>query len=308
MGSWYVSAHPATVGRGFGVVILFPPPPFLPTWEQGTTHSEESKRETGKMSDSGRITDLRNYSFFMVDNEIVDNYNLSPNALLAYLAIARCARNGSCSFSQEYLAKKVNLSRFTFIRVLPELENAGLIQVEKPEGGKFVYTLLPVVKEPHKNLLPTATTLLQPATTPVANSNNHLLQPATHKKTNNKDLNTLFPEPEVENLHAKVRTHVQTLYEAKFGSKCPWTGFEGKRLTELINSNPSWIFTTYERLVNDRYASEGVNGERPGAWLPHLSRYMAGPLDRFGKAKQPILQSSRPMTLTEKMRKAAGGM
>jgi hypothetical protein len=121
---------------------------------------------------------------------------------------------------------------------------------------------------------------------------------------------TLFTEePDLKKeLHGRVTKHIQSLYQSKFGEKCPWDVSEASQLKRIIEGNPSWIFSTFERLINARYASEGVNGERPRIWLPHLSRYMAGPLDRFGKTKpdSPPAVERRVLTASERMRRSAG--
>lgn len=126
---------------------------------------------------SVRIESKRNFSFFMIDNEVVDNYNLSANALLVYVSIARCANNGSCSFSLKYLAKQVGLSRATFVRALPEVENSGLLRVDSPTGEQSTYTLLPV-KKVHKDQA-------QIEPTPESNRAGYQAQIEPHKNTNN---------------------------------------------------------------------------------------------------------------------------
>jgi hypothetical protein len=90
-----------------------------------------------------------------------------------------------------------------------------------------------------------------------------------------------------EELHFRVRTHIQKIYNSRFGEKCPWDGSEASALSKIIKGNPSWIFSTFERLVNDRYASDGVNGQRPRVWIPKLADYMAGPLDVYNRPKSP---------------------
>ena len=50
----------------------------------------------------------------------------------------------------------------------------------------------------------------------------------------------------------------------------------------MLKANPSWEITDWLRMVSNRFLSEGVNGERPRVWLPHISKYARGPLDLYG--------------------------
>lgn len=67
------------------------------------------------------------------------------------------------------------------------------------------------------------------------------------------------------------------------GFKCAWDGSEGKALDSLLSSNPAWTENQIAMMVRNRFGSEGVNSARPRKWLPNLSDYAAGLLDRYGK-------------------------
>jgi DNA-binding IscR family transcriptional regulator len=122
------------------------------------------------------VQDSRRFSFFIIDNEILDNYHLSSFAILAYISIARCSKNGSCSFSAKYLAEQVGICRATFCKVLLELEAAGLVSIESIQGEKSIYTLLPVTKHPSTTQTP-----------PVYETDTHPSTTQTHKNTNEQD-------------------------------------------------------------------------------------------------------------------------
>jgi hypothetical protein len=106
---------------------------------------------------------------------------------------------------------------------------------------------------------------------------------------------TEAPEPR----HGAVRELIEQEHKRKFGSACQWDGSEGKRLSEVLKANPSWTMTQIAGMVRNRYESAGVTGDRPRVWLPNLSKYAGGPLDRFGKngdtRQQEIFRKPPPM-------------
>ncbi len=86
-------------------------------------------------------------------------------------------------------------------------------------------------------------------------------------------------------LHGKVRDYIQKRHERKYKIVCQWDGGEGKILSGLLKANPSWDGETWKRLVDNRYQSEDINGDRPRAWLSNISRWSDGPHDKFGRPK-----------------------
>ena len=83
--------------------------------------------------------------------------------------------------------------------------------------------------------------------------------------------------------HAPIRQLIQELHVKNFQVQCVWDGSEGKALDSLLKSNPTWTEDQLAAMVRNRFASEAVNGARPRKWLPNLSDYATGPLDRYGK-------------------------
>ena len=87
--------------------------------------------------------------------------------------------------------------------------------------------------------------------------------------------------------HGLIRSWIQRDYESINGITCPWDGSEAKALTKMLKANPSWTPDEWRVMILNYFESEGVNGERPRVWLPHISKWAAGTLDRFGKLKHP---------------------
>jgi len=89
--------------------------------------------------------------------------------------------------------------------------------------------------------------------------------------------------PDSDPRHAHARNFIQELHLKQFQVKCAWDGSEGKALERLLRTNPSWTAEQITTMVGNRFSSELVNSARPRKWLPNLSDYAAGPLDRYGK-------------------------
>src|SRR5271166_513438 len=47
----------------------------------------------------------------------------------------------------------------------------------------------------------------------------------------------------------------------------------------------SWTEFDWLHSIGNYFHSEGINGARPRRWLPNISDYARGPLDRFGKVQ-----------------------
>ena len=86
-------------------------------------------------------------------------------------------------------------------------------------------------------------------------------------------------------LHAEIRSEIQQHYRELNNITCPWDGSEGKALDRMLKGNPSWTLIQWTTMIRNRFESEGVNGERPRAWLPQLSKWARGPLDKYGRVK-----------------------
>lgn len=99
---------------------------------------------------------------------------------------------------------------------------------------------------------------------------------------------TESPQPEAPSLHAKIRVWIQDAYQQVNGIACPWDGSEGRTLDRMLKSNPSWTLGQWIAMLRNYFDSEGVNGDRPRLWLPNISRWARGPLDKYGKVQERI--------------------
>ena len=95
-------------------------------------------------------------------------------------------------------------------------------------------------------------------------------------------------------IHHEVRSHIQCCFREMNKIACPWDGSEAQALDKMLKHNPSWELADWLRMVSNYFHSEGVNGKRPRVWIPRLSDYARGPLDRFGKA-QPHRDAYSPV-------------
>jgi len=87
-------------------------------------------------------------------------------------------------------------------------------------------------------------------------------------------------------IHHEVRKHIQDCYREMNKIACPWDGSEASALDKMLKHNPSWELSDWLRMVSNYFQSEGTNGARPRQWIPSLSAYARGPLDRFGKLRR----------------------
>ena len=88
-----------------------------------------------------------------------------------------------------------------------------------------------------------------------------------------------------QTLHGQIRAHIKLCYQDHNKVPCPWDGSEASALTKALKACPSWEIDVWLRLVGNYFHSEGVNGARPRVWIPRLSDYARGPLDRYGRVK-----------------------
>ena len=76
------------------------------------------------------VLDRRRYSFFMIDNEVIDDYAclIGIYALGVYTVLSRFAnREGVCFPSLNTIAKRLGISKPSVITALGALETYGLI-------------------------------------------------------------------------------------------------------------------------------------------------------------------------------------
>lgn len=111
------------------------------------------------MQDTG--SDERRHNFFIVDNEVLDSYDLSPFTGWLYITIVRMInqKTGEAFPSLATLADKAKMSKPKVIEAIAELEAKHLLKVvrktRKGTREKSVnhYRLLPVIKREVVNVI-----------------------------------------------------------------------------------------------------------------------------------------------------------
>ena len=86
--------------------------------------------------------------------------------------------------------------------------------------------------------------------------------------------------------HGLIRSWIQRDYESVNGISCPWDGSEAAALTKMLKANQSWTPDEWRVMILNYFESEKVNGTRPRVWLPQISKWALGPLDKFGNVKR----------------------
>lgn len=108
----------------------------------------EEKIENEKQTNIEHV-DERNHNFFMIDNEIIDNYKLSVDADSLYSLIVRRAQHKKTCFpSIRRWMKEKHRGHDKAKNAVKELTEKGLIKIDgrKYPNGPFIYRILPVKK------------------------------------------------------------------------------------------------------------------------------------------------------------------
>ena len=95
-----------------------------------------------------QLQDKRRQDFFIIDNAVIDDYNLTPFEFTVYAIIVRRAYNKTTAWpGMANIAKWGSMSKSTVIRAVNGLEEKGLLQVKrgKKEDGQNaanIYTIM----------------------------------------------------------------------------------------------------------------------------------------------------------------------
>lgn len=198
----------------------------------------------------------------------------------------------------ETLANELDMGESTVRRELTKLSTMGLITKTRRFGRSSVYR---VISSFRYNV----------ADVPLLDSGCSAIRERYNHKNLTKRTEPFFlasPENKEPTLHEQVKQYIHKTSQKYCNSPATWDGSEAKILKSTIAANPTWELTTFERLIDNRYASDGSNGQRPRTWLGDLGKYMSGPLDKYGNPKQqssPVVQ--REVTISERMRALAAG-
>jgi hypothetical protein len=84
--------------------------------------------------------------------------------------------------------------------------------------------------------------------------------------------------------HDEFKSIVKEYWDSKNkGIQMPWAGPEGKQLEMFLRAAPNITAEQFRGFLRNRFKSEVNHGERPSRWLPWVTSYGAGPVDKFGK-------------------------
>lgn len=92
--------------------------------------------------------------------------------------------------------------------------------------------------------------------------------------------------PAADPRHVQLREFIKTTYRQN-GIKEQWDGRCARALAAWLKANPLLSVSETQDLILSRFASDEPRGLPPWRWLPELTKYYEGPLDRYGKVAKP---------------------
>jgi len=66
-----------------------------------------------------------------------------------------------------------------------------------------------------------------------------------------------------------------------------WNGRSARALANWLKANPTVSLQDAQQLIRNRFGSDEPAGSPPFDWLPRLTKYWQGPLDRYGRVWRP---------------------
>lgn len=215
----------------------------------------------------------------------------NPSTKLVLLALADNSNDsGYCFPGVKHLMEKCELGKRQILRHLDKLESDKLIKRESGGLGKGDRSEFWINLESVESRVSQKTPKARKGVVEDALRVSSVSDPPI---TPNKEEPSLEPSPaESTNLHSRVRAFIQNLHEKHFSFKCQWDASEAKILKSLLEANPSWKESDYERMIRNRFKSDKITSARPRTWLNDLSRYWQSPLDEWGKPK--IIPEAKP--------------
>ncbi len=115
-----------------------------------------------------------------------------------------------------------------------------------------------------------------------------LPEPVPSKEQNPSARSDERAAPTIDPRHAEFRDATEKYWEhANPGIPMPWDGSEAKVLWRLLKANPQLTTEQFKECLRHRRKSDVLQSERPRKWLENATDYASGPVDRFGKPREP---------------------
>lgn len=173
------------------------------------------------------------------------------------------------------MAKRCNLTNipdelYELIRADGEVRRETVAQaILRVLGDRYLST--PTPRRHHTDTIPTSSRRDVDTT------------PATGK-LQKSDAEREGPDPR----HREVRELIMNVHRETFNMECPWGAGEAGQLSQFLRTIPGVTVEQLGVMVRNRFRSEGIGPDRPMTYLANLTKYGAGPLDKFGKTKRAM--------------------
>ncbi len=97
-----------------------------------------------------------------------------------------------------------------------------------------------------------------------------------------KAIPTDGPDPR----HVEIREFIKAT-QRSVGMREQWDPRSARALSNWLKANPGITIEDAKTLIVNRFASDEPVGSPPFDWLPRLTKYWQGALDRYGKVMKP---------------------
>jgi hypothetical protein len=256
-------------------------------------------------------------AFFIVPNVIIDHYLeiIKPAGFSVYCALRRHAdMNLSTFVGTQKLAQECGLTQSYMRKILKLLAEVKLITVTdsnelgRPKRTYWISDNIPIPGKPNATAplfedigdaitftgqgeyIPAGGNTV-PQNQPDAGTGSPIAGTGSRpykeeQDPSNKTKNSGEEKPSPPSLHYLLSKHIQTRYQEKNGYQCPWNGRTANVIKVFLESHPVWGLTALVQCVDNRFASDRASpSENPASWIPYMDKFLAGPLDEYGKTK-----------------------
>lgn len=244
-------------------------------------------------NDKIKVSDRREPGYFTIDNEILDNYNISPIAFLVYAWLSRYSGKKDPFISISKLAKDYKKSRNTIRESVNELVDKKLIEktIQGNSGVSF-YALLKVDKTP-KSIVSDRPPPELVETTPRSVTDHPLVPDRPQRRLTKEDLEnkTNKEEKKISEIDNSkwssedmntLRDFIVKIFPSMLKNSGSWWQIQTLHLKRIKKQFPDLTADYYKNLILAHHA-----GKRNGEWwnnptdlrcvsenmLPHLQDY-----------------------------------